>query len=226
MILLKFVGISKYFTQGPNKIWALKNINLEIEEGGFIAVTGTSGAGKTTFLEIVGCLLTPSSGKYFFKQKDISLYNDKELSLFRSRTFGFIFQNFNLLPRLTAIENIVLPMRYAKINKKSAYSRALELLDYVGVLHRKNHLPSQLSGGECQRVAIARALANNPKILLADEPTGNLDSYNTEVVMNILSTLHQEGKTIILTTHEPKLALKAQVQVILQDGKIIEINRR
>ena len=185
-------------------------------------VTGVSGSGKSTFMNILGCLDRPTTGSYRLNGDEVATLSDDELAFVRNKQIGFVFQSFNLLTKLTALENVALPMIYAGLDKKSRNERAAALLSSVGLGERMDHLPSELSGGQRQRVAIARALANNPAIIMADEPTGNLDSKSTIDVMNIFRGLYDEGRTIILVTHEPEIATYASRNVVLRDGLIVE----
>jgi putative ABC transport system ATP-binding protein len=195
-------GVSKIYKMGDTAVHALDDVTLAIDEGEFVAIVGPSGSGKSTLMNILGCLDTPTSGKYEFEGKDVSKLNDNELAAIRNLRIGFVFQNFNLLPKLTALENVELPLMYA--GKSTAYrrNRAKEMLEAVGLGERLHHKPKELSGGQQQRVAIARALSADPPIILADEPTGNLDTRSGREIMEILKALNQNGKTIILITHD------------------------
>ncbi|MDU6958738.1 MAG: ABC transporter ATP-binding protein, partial [Veillonella sp.] len=188
----------------------------------FVSIMGPSGSGKSTFMNILGCLDRPTTGSYRLNGDEVATLSDDELAYVRNKQIGFVFQSFNLLTKLTALENVALPMIYAGVNKKMRIERATQLLQSVGLGERMDHLPSELSGGQRQRVAIARALANNPAIIMADEPTGNLDSKSTIDVMNIFRGLHDEGRTILLVTHEPDIATYASRNVVLKDGIIVE----
>ncbi|RMF90546.1 MAG: ABC transporter ATP-binding protein [Methanobacteriota archaeon] len=200
----------------------LKNINLEIERGEYVSIMGPSGSGKSTLMNLVGALDRPTEGRVLLKGKDISRLPDDRLATIRQRMVGFVFQQFNLIPRLTAMENVELPMWFAGVPKKERIKRARDLLVQVGLGDRLTHKPTELSGGQMQRVAIARALANRPEIILADEPTGNLDSKSGEEIAKILSGLNDEGKTIIIVTHSPELARMAKRIISLRDGEIVD----
>ena len=220
--LIDLSGINKSYRNGDQELQVLKNINLQVEEGEFLAIMGPSGSGKSTFMNILGCLDRPTTGSYRLNGDEVATLSDDELAYVRNKQIGFVFQSFNLLTKLTALENVALPMIYAGVNKKMRIERATQLLQSVGLGERMDHLPSELSGGQRQRVAIARALANNPAIIMADEPTGNLDSKSTIDVMNIFRGLHDEGRTILLVTHEPDIATYASRNVVLKDGIIVE----
>jgi len=198
----------------------LKDINLSVEEGDYLAIMGPSGSGKSTLMNIIGCLDKPTSGQYLFDGVDISRQNDAALSKIRNSGIGFVFQNFNLLPRQTALENVELPLLYANVRKKKRREIAAQALEKVGLADRMNFLPTQLSGGQKQRVAIARAIANKPKILLADEPTGALDSKSGDQVMELFSQLNSEGMTIVMITHEKAVAECANKTIVIYDGEI------
>lgn len=200
----------------------LHGIDLQVNKGEFVSIMGPSGSGKSTFMNILGCLDRPTTGSYRLNGDEVATLSDDELAFVRNKQIGFVFQSFNLLTKLTALENVALPMIYAGMDKKSRNERAAVLLSSVGLGDRMDHLPSELSGGQRQRVAIARALANNPAIIMADEPTGNLDSKSTIDVMNIFRGLYDEGRTIILVTHEPEIATYASRNVVLRDGLIVE----
>ena len=200
----------------------LYGIDLQVNKGEFVSIMGPSGSGKSTFMNILGCLDRPTTGSYRLNGDEVATLSDDELAFVRNKQIGFVFQSFNLLTKLTALENVALPMIYAGMDKKSRNERAAALLSSVGLGDRMDHLPSELSGGQRQRVAIARALANNPAIIMADEPTGNLDSKSTIDVMNIFRGLYEEGRTIILVTHEPEIATYASRNVVLRDGLIVE----
>ncbi|MCC8174418.1 MAG: ABC transporter ATP-binding protein [Odoribacter sp.] len=202
------------------EIPALQNINLKIDVNEYVAIMGPSGSGKSTLMNILGCLDTPSSGHYYFNQTDVSTLNDDALSTMRNKEIGFIFQNFNLLPRLNSLLNVELPLVYAGTPPAERRERALRALERVGLSERVDHRPSELSGGQRQRVAIARALVTNPGILLADEPTGALDSKTGEDIMRLFHELHQEGNTIILITHEQEIANYADRNIFIKDGTI------
>ena len=213
--------VHKYYELGDTKVHALRGISVEIGHGEFVAVMGASGSGKSTFMNILGCLDAPSSGKYLLEGTDVSQLNKRELAAIRNRKIGFVFQGFNLLARTTALENAELPAIYARVSEQERIRRAKEALAMVGLADRTEHFPSQLSGGQQQRVAIARALVNRPTILLADEPTGNLDSRTSVEVMEIFQKLNEErGLTIVLVTHEHDIAQFAKRAIIFRDGKI------
>lgn len=215
-------GITKTYVNGKLSVPVLHGIDLQVNKGEFVSIMGPSGSGKSTFMNILGCLDRPTTGSYRLNGDEVATLSDDELAFVRNKQIGFVFQSFNLLTKLTALENVALPMIYAGMNKKSRNERAAALLSSVGLGDRMDHLPSELSGGQRQRVAIARALANNPAIIMADEPTGNLDSKSTIDVMNIFRGLYDEGRTIILVTHEPEIATYASRNVVLRDGLIVE----
>lgn len=215
-------GITKTYVNGKLSVPVLHGIDLQVNKGEFVSIMGPSGSGKSTFMNILGCLDRPTTGSYRLNGDEVATLSDDELAFVRNKQIGFVFQSFNLLTKLTALENVALPMIYAGMNKKSRNERAAALLSSVGLGDRMDHLPSELSGGQRQRVAIARALANNPAIIMADEPTGNLDSKSTIDVMNIFRGLYEEGRTIILVTHEPEIATYASRNVVLRDGLIVE----
>lgn len=215
-------GITKTYVNGKLSVPVLHGIDLVVSKGEFVSIMGPSGSGKSTFMNILGCLDRPTTGSYRLNGDEVATLSDDELAYVRNKQIGFVFQSFNLLTKLTALENVALPMIYAGVNKKMRIERATQLLQSVGLGERMDHLPSELSGGQRQRVAIARALANNPAIIMADEPTGNLDSKSTIDVMNIFRGLHDEGRTILLVTHEPDIATYASRNVVLKDGIIVE----
>ncbi|HEU5414916.1 MAG TPA: ABC transporter ATP-binding protein [Candidatus Angelobacter sp.] len=212
--------VHKYYNLGETKVHALRGVDLKIEPGEFVAIMGSSGSGKSTFMNMLGCLDKPSSGKYFLEGTDVSQLDKKALAAIRNKKLGFVFQGFNLLSRTTALENVELPTLYAKLEKEQRLERSREVLKLVGLGERLDHFPSQLSGGQQQRVAIARALVNQPSILLADEPTGNLDSRTSVEIMQIFQALNDQGLTIVLVTHEPDIAQFAKRIVVFRDGKI------
>lgn len=218
--LIALKGIKRSYVLGDQVVHALREIDLDIEKGEYIALMGPSGSGKSTLMNIIGCLDTPTAGSYFLNQKEVSRMDDDELSAIRNQEIGFIFQTFNLLPRMTAQENVALPLIYAGIGKTQRLERAAKALADVGLADRMKHRPNELSGGQRQRVAVARALINNPSILLADEPTGNLDSKTSEEIMALFRELHHKGNTIILVTHEEDIALHAEKVVRMKDGMI------
>ncbi|MDU5003571.1 MAG: ABC transporter ATP-binding protein [Veillonella sp.] len=215
-------GITKAYVNGKLSVPVLYGIDLQVNKGEFVSIMGPSGSGKSTFMNILGCLDRPTTGSYRLNGDEVATLSDDELAFVRNKQIGFVFQSFNLLTKLTAVENVALPMIYAGMDKKTRNERAAALLASVGLGDRMDHLPSELSGGQRQRVAIARALANNPAIIMADEPTGNLDSKSTIDVMNIFRGLYDEGRTIILVTHEPEIATYASRNVVLRDGLIVE----
>ena len=215
-------GITKTYVNGKLSVPVLHGIDLQVNKGEFVSIMGPSGSGKSTFMNILGCLDRPTTGSYRLNGDEVATLSDDELAFVRNKQIGFVFQSFNLLTKLTAVENVALPMIYAGMDKKTRNERAAALLASVGLGDRMDHLPSELSGGQRQRVAIARAFANNPAIIMADEPTGNLDSKSTIDVMNIFRGLYDEGRTIILVTHEPEIATYASRNVVLRDGLIVE----
>ena len=213
--------INKTYKNGSLELPVLKNISFKVDKGEFLAIMGSSGSGKSTMMNILGCLDNQYEGRYILDGIDISKSNENELSEIRNKKIGFIFQSFNLLPRLTALENVELPLVYSSIPKEERHKRANELLEMVGLKDRIHHRPNELSGGQRQRVAIARALVNNPSIILADEPTGNLDSKSEEEIIEILQKLNKMGKTIVIVTHEPSIGEIAERKIIFKDGEII-----
>ena len=212
--------LQKTYQMGATKVYALKTITLDIERSDFVALMGPSGSGKSTLMNLLGCLDTPTAGDYFLNQTNVSTMTDSELAEIRNKEIGFVFQTFNLLPRLSALENVALPLVYAGMSKSKRSERARDVLSQVGLGDRVDHKPNELSGGQRQRVAAARALVNSPSILLADEPTGNLDSKTSIEIMALLETLHKNGNTIILVTHEEDIALHAHRIIRLIDGKV------
>src|SRR5213595_1932892 len=218
--LIQIEDVHKYYDLGETRVHALRGVTLQIDRGEFAAIMGASGSGKSTFMNIIGCLDKPSTGRYLLEGIEVSRLTKKELAAIRNRKIGFVFQGFNLLSRTTALENIELPTLYARISKEEGHKRAHEALDLVGLGDRTEHFPSQLSVGQQQRVAIARALVNRPSILLADEPTGNLDSATSEEILSLFEALHTDGQTIVLVTHEHDIAEHARRQVHLKDGKV------
>ena len=215
-------GIAKTYVNGKLTVPVLHGIDLSIYEGEFTSIMGPSGSGKSTFMNILGCLDRPTSGSYRLDGEEVAHLGDDELAYVRNKRIGFVFQSFNLLPKLTALDNVALPMVYAGVSKAERKARASQLLTDLGLGTRLDHMPAELSGGQRQRVAIARALANDPAIIMADEPTGNLDSKASLDVMHIFTELYQEGRTIILVTHEPDIAEYAGRNVVLKDGLIVE----
>lgn len=222
MIDLK--NIIKIYDMGSVKVQVLNGITMHVGEGDFIAITGPSGSGKSTLMNMVGCLDTPTAGEYYLDGKEISTYNEKQLSKIRNQKIGFIFQKFNLLAKLSALENVELPLIYRGMNQKERKKRSIEALEKVGLDDRMSHKPTELSGGQQQRVAIARALAGDPPILLADEPTGNLDSKSGRDVMNMIKQFNKEGKTIVLITHDTDIAMEAKRIIAIKDGLLVADN--
>jgi putative ABC transport system ATP-binding protein len=218
--MIRFESITKSFLVGKESIDILKNISLTIEEGEFVAIMGPSGSGKSTLMNIIGCLDKPSSGQYFLGGENVSTYNDKELARVRNMSIGFVFQQFHLLPRLTALKNVELPMIYAGISKGERQDRAEDALRKMGLDDRMDHLPNALSGGQKQRVAIARSIVNRPKLILADEPTGALDTKTSMSIMEQFRELNQEGVTVVVVTHEPEVAQFANRTIFVRDGLI------
>ncbi len=220
MILLEFKNIGKKYKIGTEEINALDRIDLKINKGEYVALMGPSGSGKSTLMNIIGCLDTPSYGEYFLNGKEVSKMSDNELAEIRNKEIGFIFQTFNLIPRSNALDNVALPLVYAGIKKEERIKRAKKTLGDVGLGDRITHKPNELSGGQRQRVAVARALVNNPSIILADEPTGNLDSKTSEEIMILFKEIHNSGNTIIVVTHEEEIAQHALRIVRIKDGRI------
>ena len=220
MNIIEVKDITKHYSLGTQTVKALRGLSFDIKQGEFIAIMGPSGSGKSTLMNIIGCLDSPTSGTYFLNQKEVSTLEGDELAGIRNKEIGFVFQNFHLLARNSALDNVMLPLKYAGIDKLDQIDRATEALSQVGLESRMDHQPSELSGGQQQRVAIARALVNNPSILFADEPTGNLDSQTGHDVMQLFHSLHKEGQTIILITHENEIAAEAQRTIFIKDGLI------
>ena len=220
--MININSISKEYVMGDNKLLALNNVDVTINEGEFVSIMGSSGSGKSTLMNIIGCLDVPSNGDYFFRENNISNYSSNKLAELRNKDIGFIFQNFNLLPRLNALENVILPLLYSGKSSKERTKLALEALENVGLNERTHHRPNQLSGGQQQRVSIARAIAGTPKLILADEPTGALDSSTSLEIMKILNDLNKNGITIVLVTHEDDIAKYGSRIIRMKDGKIIE----
>ena len=214
-------NINKTYKNGSLELQVLKNISFKVDKGEFLAIMGSSGSGKSTMMNILGCLDNQYEGRYILDGIDISKSTENELSEIRNKKIGFIFQSFNLLPRLTALENVELPLVYSSILKEERHKRANELLEMVGLKDRTHHRPNELSGGQRQRVAIARALVNDPSIILADEPTGNLDSKSEAEIIEILQNLNKMGKTIVIVTHEPNIGEIAQRKIVFKDGEMI-----
>ena len=218
--VLRVVDLHKYYDLGDTRVHALRGVSLDIHRGEFVAIMGASGSGKSTFMNLLGCLDRPSSGQYLLEGADVSNYDKRALAHIRNQKIGFVFQGFNLLARTTALENVELPTLYSKLDRAESKKRAAEALAMVGLADRTQHYPSQMSGGQQQRVAIARALVNRPAILLADEPTGNLDSRTSVEIMAIFQALNDKGLTIVLVTHEHDIAQFAKRVLIFRDGKV------
>src|SRR5438309_6528556 len=220
MTLIRLQKISRRYQMGTETVHALREVSLEVQRGEYVAIMGPSGSGKSTLMNLIGCLDTPSSGRYELNGTDVSEMDDNQLAEIRNREIGFVFQTFNLLPRSNALHNVELPLIYAGVSSEERRTIALEALGSVGLADRIHHKPNELSGGQRQRVAVARALVNEPSILLADEPTGNLDSATGEEIMRLFEELHDQGQTILLVTHEHDIAAHARRQIHLRDGKI------
>ena len=218
--VVTITGVKKLYKMGSEIVAALNGVDLKIDEGEFVALMGPSGSGKSTLMNILGCLDRPTEGSYKLLEKEVSKLSDDELAGIRNKTIGFVYQTFNLLPKLTSLENVELPAVYAGISKHERRAMAIEALQKVSLADRAEHLPSELSGGQRQRVAIARAIAMKPAIILADEPTGNLDTKSTLEIMQIFRNLHAGGSTVIIVTHEPDIAQNADRQILVSDGKI------
>ena len=217
---IRLHGIRKLYRIGGETLAALDGIDLDIRRGEFAALMGPSGSGKSTLMNILGCLDRPSAGSYLLDGAEVAGLDDDALAATRNKKIGFVFQNFNLLPRISALDNVALPLVYAGVGRHERTERAQEMLAAVGLSDRGAHLPNELSGGQRQRVAIARALVNDPHIIMADEPTGNLDTKSTQEIMDIFERMHEKGHTIILVTHEPEIALRAGRQLLVRDGRI------
>ena len=222
MSIIKTENLVRHFTVGTQTVEALRGVSLDIDRGEFVAIMGPSGSGKSTLMNIIGCLDSPTSGTYYLNNKNVSTLDDDALALIRNHEIGFVFQNFHLLARNTALDNVMLPLKYAGIDKSEQEEIAMEVIKSVDLESRAHHQPSELSGGQQQRVAIARALVNKPSILFADEPTGNLDSKTGDDVMNLFKNLHKQGQTIIVITHEIEVANQAERIISIKDGKIFE----
>ena len=225
MALIELRGVRKVYDIGAEQVRALDGVDLDIQAGEYVAIMGSSGSGKSTLMNLLGCLDTPSDGHYSLNGKAVETLDDEELAAIRNREIGFVFQTFNLLPRTTALHNVELPLVYGGITRAERRRRAAEALERVGLADRSRHMPNELSGGQRQRVAIARALVNKPSILLADEPTGNLDSATSTEIMALFDELHRAGNTVILVTHENDIAEHAERRVTLRDGKVLSYER-
>jgi putative ABC transport system ATP-binding protein len=218
--VLRVETAHKYYEMGETRVHALRGVSVDVERGGFVAIMGASGSGKSTFMNILGCLDRPTSGRYLLDGTDVSTLTKRDLAGIRNQKIGFVFQGFNLIARTTALENVALPTLYTRMTKAERLQRATDALTLVGLANRADHFPSQMSGGQQQRVAIARALVNGPSILLADEPTGNLDSHTSVEIMDVLQELNGRGLTIVMVTHEPDIARFAKRVVVFRDGTI------
>lgn len=218
--LVEIKDVCKIYNPGENEVRALDHVSVTIDEGEFVAIIGQSGSGKSTLMNMLGCLDVPSSGLYRLHGQDVSDLDDDELSDIRNREIGFIFQGFNLIPNLTALENVELPLIYRGVSKSKRLRMSQEALEKVGLGHRMDHKPAEMSGGQQQRVAIARAIAQAPPVILADEPTGNLDSHSTQEIMGILQELHEDGRTVILITHDNEIAAQAKRVIKVKDGHV------
>lgn len=223
--MIELENIKKIYSLGEEEVRALDGLSLNVMEHEFVAIVGASGSGKSTLMNIIGCLDTPDEGKYYIDGQDVTSLSERELATMRNRKIGFIFQQFNLLPKLTAYENVELPLIYQGVTAKERRERVETALERVGLIKRVHHRPNQLSGGQQQRGAVARALATRPSLILADEPTGNLDSRSSRDIMNLIHELHEQGNTIILITHDEGIARQAERQVRIMDGKIVSDTR-
>jgi putative ABC transport system ATP-binding protein len=218
--VIRIRDLTREYRMGSERILALRGVTLEIHRNEYVAIMGPSGSGKSTMMNVLGCLDTPTAGEYWLNGEEVSRLTDDALARVRNREIGFVFQTFNLLPRATALHNVELPLVYAGVRARDRRERAAEALDRVGLGERMHHRPNELSGGQRQRVAIARALVNRPSILLADEPTGNLDSVTSDEIMEVFAALHAGGQTVIMVTHEPDIAARAQRRIVLRDGQV------
>lgn len=222
MALIRASGICKTYVMGEQTVHALRGVSLDIAEGDFVAIMGASGSGKSTLMNILGCLDQPSEGAYWLADEEVEKMTQDQLASIRNRRIGFVFQQFNLLPRTSALENVELPMVYAGVKPAARRALAIKALQRVGLEQRGDHTPSELSGGQQQRVAIARALVNSPQLILADEPTGALDSKTSEDIMRLLTELNLQGMTVVIVTHEPDIALWARRKMVFRDGQLVE----
>lgn len=223
---ISLTGVTKVYQMGDQQVHALAGVSLQIKAGDFAAIMGPSGSGKSTLMNILGCLDRPSSGSYCLDNQEVAALSDDQLAKTRNKKIGFVFQNFNLLPRMSALQNVALPLVYGNVAKRERLTRAAAALELVGLGNRLDHKPNELSGGQRQRVAIARALINDPTIIMADEPTGNLDSKSGEEIMNIFNELNTQGRTVILVTHEPEIADHAKRIILVRDGQIVRDDRK
>jgi len=219
--LIELSGVRKIYEMGAEQVRALDGVDLDVSSGEYVAIMGASGSGKSTLMNLIGCLDTPTEGTYLLNGTEVQTLDDSELAAIRNQEIGFVFQTFNLLARTSALKNVELPLTYAGIPRRARKEQATKALERVGLGERLKHSPNELSGGQRQRVAIARALVNEPSILMADEPTGNLDSATSEEIMALFGELHRQGNTVLLVTHEPDIAEHAERQIVLRDGKVL-----